>query len=96
MDWSRLIVACAVIAGAVVLAKLVDMRMASELAPGAVTWVPALRRSIMGVIIFVGVLTALLLIPGAPSPAGCPPPRRFSGSSSASPLSGHFRTSWQE
>ncbi|MDF2754233.1 MAG: hypothetical protein K0S82_2616, partial [Gaiellaceae bacterium] len=71
MDWARLIVVCAVIVGAVILAKLVDMRMAKrELAPGAVTRYRVLRRSIMGVIIFVGVLTALLLIPQVRAVAG--------------------------
>jgi small-conductance mechanosensitive channel len=71
VDWNRLIVVSAVIVGAVVLAKLVDMRMAKrELAPGAVTRYRVLRRSIMGVIIFVGVLMALLLIPQVRAVAG--------------------------
>ena len=71
MDWGRLIVVIAVITAAIVVAKLVDMRMAKrELAPGAVTRYRVLRRSIMGVIIFVGVLTALLLIPQVRAVAG--------------------------
>ncbi|HEX2288398.1 MAG TPA: mechanosensitive ion channel domain-containing protein, partial [Gaiellaceae bacterium] len=71
MDWTRLIVVFAVIVSAVILAKLVDMRMAKrELAPGAATRYRVLRRSIMGVIIFVGVLTALLLIPQVRAVAG--------------------------
>jgi small-conductance mechanosensitive channel len=62
--WARLIVVCAVIAGAAVLAKLVDMRMARrELPPQAETRYRVLRRSLMGAIIFVGVLSALLIIP---------------------------------
>ncbi len=71
MDWNRLIVVSAVIVGAVVLAKLVDMRMAKrELAPGVATRYRVLRRSIVGVIIFVGVLSALLLIPQVRAVAG--------------------------
>ena len=71
MDWGRLIVVIGVITAAAVVAKLVDMRMAKrELAPGAVTRYRVLRRSIMGVIIFVGVLTALLLIPQVRAVAG--------------------------
>ena len=82
MDWTRLIVVCAVIVGAAVLAKLVDMRMAKrELAPGAVTRYRVLRRSIMGVIIFVGVLIALLLIPQVRDDraGAADPPRRPGG-----------------
>ncbi|HEY7706743.1 MAG TPA: mechanosensitive ion channel domain-containing protein [Gaiellaceae bacterium] len=71
MDWNRLIAVIAVIGAAVVLAKLVDMRMARrELAPGAATRYRVLRRSIMGAIIFVGILTALLLIPQVRAVAG--------------------------
>lgn len=71
MDWQRLITVCVVIAVAAALAKLVDMRMAKrELAPGSVTRYRVLRRSIMGAIIFVGVLTALLVIPQVRAVAG--------------------------
>ena len=71
MDWQRLITVCVVIAVAAVLAKLVDMRMAKrELAPGSVTRYRVLRRSIMGAIIFIGVLTALLVIPQVRAVAG--------------------------
>jgi small-conductance mechanosensitive channel len=71
VDWNRLIAVIAVIGAAVVLAKLVDMRMARrELAPGAATRYRVLRRSIMGAIIFVGILTALLLIPQVRAVAG--------------------------
>lgn len=71
MDWQRLLIVCAVIAVAVVVAKLVDIRMARrELAPGTATRYRVLRRSIMGAIIFVGVLTALLLIPQVRAVAG--------------------------
>ena len=71
VDWDRLITVAVVIAVAISLAKLVDMRMAKrELAPGSVTRYRVLRRSIMGAIIFVGVLTALLVIPQVRAVAG--------------------------
>jgi small-conductance mechanosensitive channel len=69
--WERLVVVVAVILGAAILAKLVDMRMAKrELAPGSATRYRVLRRSIMGAIIFVGVLSALLVIPQVRAVAG--------------------------
>jgi small-conductance mechanosensitive channel len=69
--WERLIVVIAVILGAAILAKLVDMRMAKrELAPGSATRYRVLRRSIMGAIIFIGVLSALLVIPQVRAVAG--------------------------
>jgi small-conductance mechanosensitive channel len=69
--WERLIVVCAVIAGAAIIAKLVDMRMARrQLPPVAATRYRVLRRSLMGVIIFIGVLSALLLIPQVRAIAG--------------------------
>jgi small-conductance mechanosensitive channel len=69
--WERLVVVSAVIGAAAVLAKLVDMRMARrELPPEAVTRYRVLRRSVMGVIIFVGVLSALLVIPQVRAIAG--------------------------
>jgi small-conductance mechanosensitive channel len=69
--WERLIVVAGVILVAIVVAKLVDMRMARrELAPGSVTRYRVLRRSVMGAIIFVGVLSALLVIPQVRAIAG--------------------------
>jgi small-conductance mechanosensitive channel len=69
--WERLVIVIAVILGAAILAKLVDMRMAKrELAPGSATRYRVLRRSIMGAIIFVGVLSALLVIPQVRAVAG--------------------------
>jgi small-conductance mechanosensitive channel len=69
--WERLAVVCGVIVVAAVFAKLVDMRMARrELAPGSATRYRVLRRSIMGAIIFVGVLSALLVIPQVRAIAG--------------------------
>jgi small-conductance mechanosensitive channel len=69
--WERLAVVAGVILAAIVVAKLVDVRMARrELAPGSVTRYRVLRRSIMGAIIFVGVLSALLVIPQVRAVAG--------------------------
>jgi small-conductance mechanosensitive channel len=69
--WVRLVVVCAVIAGAAILAKLVDMRMSRrELPPQAATRYRVLRRSLMGVIIFIGVVSALLVIPQVRAIAG--------------------------
>jgi small-conductance mechanosensitive channel len=69
--WHRLIIVCAVIAAAAVFAKLVDMRMARrDLPPQAATRYRVLRRSLMGAIIFVGVLSALLIIPQVRAVAG--------------------------
>lgn len=71
MDWQRLITVCVVIAVTIAIAKLVDTRMAKrQLAPGAATRYRVLRRSIMGAIVFVGVLMALLLIPQVRAVAG--------------------------
>jgi small-conductance mechanosensitive channel len=69
--WQRLLIVAAVITGAAVLAKLVDTRMARrELPPESATRYRVLRRSLMGAIIFVGVLFALLLIPQVRAVAG--------------------------
>jgi small-conductance mechanosensitive channel len=69
--WERLAVVTAVIAGAAILAKLVDIRMSRrELPPEAATRYRVLRRSLMGAIIFVGVLSALLVIPQVRAIAG--------------------------
>jgi small-conductance mechanosensitive channel len=69
--WQRLVVVCVVILGAAILAKLVDMRMARrELPPDAATRYRVLRRSLMGAIIFVGIVSALLVIPQVRAVAG--------------------------
>jgi small-conductance mechanosensitive channel len=69
--WERIAVVCGVILAAAVFAKVVDMRMARrEFAPGSATRYRVLRRSIMGAIIFVGVLSALLVIPQVQAIAG--------------------------
>jgi small-conductance mechanosensitive channel len=62
--WVRLTVALVVIVLSFVLAKLIDRRLARrELAPGTVTRYRILRQSILGAIVFVGVASALLVIP---------------------------------
>ena len=62
--WVRLAVALVVIVLSFVLAKLIDRRLARrELAPGTVTRYRILRQSILGTIVFVGVASALLVIP---------------------------------
>ena len=71
VDWGRLITVAIVIAGTLAIAKLVDVYMAKrELAPGSVTRYRVLRRSITVAIIFIGVLTALLVIPQVRAVAG--------------------------
>ena len=62
--WERWLLVAAIIAGATILAKIVDWRMSrQELPPAAVTRYRVLRRSLMTAIIFVGVLSALLVVP---------------------------------
>jgi small conductance mechanosensitive channel len=62
--WERWLLVAAIIVGAAILAKIVDWRMSRhELPPAAVTRYRVLRRSLMSAIIFVGVLSALLVVP---------------------------------
>ena len=62
--WVRLAVAVVVIGLSFVVAKLIDRRLARrELAPGTATRYRILRQSILGAIVFVGVASALLVIP---------------------------------
>ncbi len=69
--WERLAIVVGVIAVAAAFAKLVDWRLARrDMAPGSATRYRVLRRSIMGAIIFVGVLSALLVIPQVRAIAG--------------------------
>jgi len=69
--WQRLLIAFVVIVLASVCAKLVDWRIARhELAPGSVTRYRVLRRSLFAAIVFVGVLSALLVIPQVRAIAG--------------------------
>ena len=69
--WQRLLVAVAMIVVAVVVAKLADWRIARhDLAPGSVTRYRVLRRTIVAAIVFVGVMSALLVIPQIRAVAG--------------------------
>jgi small conductance mechanosensitive channel len=69
--WQHLFVAAVMVAVALVVAKLVDWRIARrELAPEAVTRYRVLRRSIVTAIVFVGVMSALLVIPQVRAVAG--------------------------
>jgi small-conductance mechanosensitive channel len=62
--WTRVVVAAAVIVIAAVAAKLVDRRISRRgLTPAAATRYRILRRSIFTAIVFVGILSALLVIP---------------------------------
>ena len=62
--WHRWLLVAGIIAGAAILAKIVDWRMSrADLPPAAVTRYRVLRRSLMTAIIFVGVLSALLVVP---------------------------------
>jgi small-conductance mechanosensitive channel len=69
--WERLVVVAIVVAGSLILAKLVDRRIARrELPPGSVTRYRVLRRSVMTGIVAVGILSALLVIPEVRAIAG--------------------------
>src|SRR6059058_3802728 len=62
--WHRLIVLGAVLLVTVVVARLADRRMARrDLPAAAVTRYRVLRRSVITTIVFVGLLSALLVIP---------------------------------
>jgi small-conductance mechanosensitive channel len=69
--WQHLFVASAVALVAIAAAKLVDWRIARrDLPPEAVTRYRVLRRSIVTAIVFVGFLSALLVIPQVRAVAG--------------------------
>jgi small-conductance mechanosensitive channel len=71
MAWERGVLVAVVIGVVGLVAKLVDRRMARrELAPEAVTRYRVIRRSVVTVIVFVGVLSALLAIPQVRAIAG--------------------------
>jgi small-conductance mechanosensitive channel len=62
--WHRLAVVGGVLLATVIAARLVDRRLVRrDLPPGAATRYRVLRRSIISTIVFVGVLSALLVIP---------------------------------
>jgi small-conductance mechanosensitive channel len=69
--WQRVAIAAAVVVVAAVIAKLIDRRIAGkELAAGTETRYRVLRRAIVATVVFVGVLSALLVIPGVRAVAG--------------------------
>lgn len=69
--WERLLIVAAVILGSAVVAKLVDRRIGRrDLPPQAVTRYRVLRRSLMTAIIFIGILSALLVVPQVRAIAG--------------------------
>jgi len=69
--WRHLVIAVVMIAAAGGVAKLVDWRISrTDLAPEAVTRYRVLRRSLFAAIVFVGVLSALLVIPEVRAVAG--------------------------
>ena len=69
--WYRLIVAGVVMVATVVLARMIDRRIARrDLPPEAITRYRVLRRSITTTIMFVGLLSALLVIPQVRAVAG--------------------------
>jgi small-conductance mechanosensitive channel len=62
--WERWLLVAVIVVGAIVLAKIVDWRMSKrELPAAAATRYGILRRSLMTAIIFVGILSALLVVP---------------------------------
>ena len=69
--WQRLLTAVAMIVVASLAAKIVDWRISRhDLAPGAETRYVVLRRVIVGAIVFVGIVSSLLVIPGVRAVAG--------------------------
>jgi len=69
--WQRVLIAVAAIIVASVVAKLIDMRISRKnLTPENVTRYRVLRRTLYSAIVFVGVLSALLVIPGVRAIAG--------------------------
>jgi small conductance mechanosensitive channel len=69
--WQRLLVALGVIAVTVGVAKLVDRRIAKRsLAPEVATRYRVLRRTLVAAIVFVGLVSALLVIPQVRTVAG--------------------------
>jgi small-conductance mechanosensitive channel len=70
-SWQRIIIAAGVIAVVAAVAKVVDWRIARRtLAPEIATRYRVLRRAVFAAIVFVGVLSALLVIPQVRAIAG--------------------------
>jgi small-conductance mechanosensitive channel len=69
--WSHVVVAVAVVVIAMVVAKVIDVRITRRgLTAEAATRYGVLRRTIFGAIVFIGVLSALLVIPAVRALAG--------------------------
>ena len=69
--WQRLITALGVLTVTIVAAKLVDWRISKRsLDPGVATRYRVLRRTLMAAIVFIGILSALLVIPQVRTVAG--------------------------
>jgi len=69
--WQRLVTALGVLAVTIVAAKLVDWRISKRsLDPSVATRYRVLRRTLMAAIVFVGILSALLVIPQVRAIAG--------------------------
>jgi small-conductance mechanosensitive channel len=69
--WQRALIAGSVIAVTLAIAKFVDWRIGHrELAPGSATRYRVLRQTLVTAIVFVGVLSALLVIPPVRALAG--------------------------
>jgi small-conductance mechanosensitive channel len=69
--WHRLAIVLAVIAATVILARIIDWRMARrQLSPESATRYRVLRRSVTAAVLVVGILSALLVIPQVRAVAG--------------------------
>jgi small conductance mechanosensitive channel len=69
--WQRALIAGGVIAVTLLVAKVVDWRIAHrELAPGSATRYRVLRKTLVTTIVFVGLISALLVIPPVRALAG--------------------------
>jgi small conductance mechanosensitive channel len=70
-EWRRFIIVAVVLLATLVVARLVDRRIArQELRPETMTRYRVLRRSVTATIVFVGTLSALLVIPQVRAVAG--------------------------
>src|SRR5919197_5008993 len=70
-SWQRLAIVVAVLVLTAIVARLIDRRMAKrELAPEVATRYRVLRRSVTVAVFFVGILSALLVIPQVRAVAG--------------------------
>jgi small-conductance mechanosensitive channel len=69
--WTRVVIAAGVIVFTALLAKVIDARISRRrLDPAAATRYRVLRRSIFSTIVFVGIMSALLVIPQVRAVAG--------------------------